>query len=207
MYLFTAHPRSPFLPHSSLVLLLNAHTNTHTLWNTPITRSPHTSPLRPHRASLDHSSPEGRWQWRMGRPATGTLPAWDSYGRSSRLTAGATCQVVERLWPLITSVTWSPQHGGLLWWWKRSLVLGGMGRGGTWWSSMSSVQAGLGDVTVRARETVMVAWSLIKCTGMMGNEYIARKLEGVGRRWTALCVCEWSDDPSVAQGDPGERSS
>lgn len=23
----------------------------------------------------------------------------------------------------------------------------------------------------------------------MGNEYIAHKLEDVGRRWTALCVC------------------
>lgn len=44
----------------------------------------------------------------MGQPAAGTLPATHSNGLSSRLTAGATRQVVERLWPLITWVTWPP---------------------------------------------------------------------------------------------------
>lgn len=80
---------------------------------TPLLPRPHAPthrlPSHPHAASLDHSSRSLHWQWRMGQPATGTLPAGDSYDHSSRLTARATCQVAERLRPLITSVTWSPQ--------------------------------------------------------------------------------------------------
>lgn len=44
----------------------------------------------------------------------------------------------------------------------------------------------------RAGATVTVAWSLIKCAGMICNEYIAHKLEGV---WQAveLSVCVAGD--------------
>lgn len=74
-------------------------------------------------------------------------------------------------------------------------------------ASTPCVRAGEGCVRARAGATVTVAWSLIKCAGMICNEYIAHKLEGV-RQAVELCVCGGgSDDPSVAQGDPGEWSS
>lgn len=142
---------------------------------TPSTRPAHTSPFYPHRESPNHSSPASRWQWRMGRPATGSLPAGDSYGCSSRLTAGATCQVVERPRPLITCVTWPCGGGG----------------GGIHTSCLGRE----GDVTVAVTD----AWSLIKCAGMMGDEYISLVLEGVRQVWRTWWA---SDDPSVAHCDP-----
>lgn len=96
-------PKSTFQFNSSSAFLSKTHRE-HTLSPRPA----HTSPLHPLCTSSNHSSPAGRWQWRMGQPATGTLPTGDSYGCSSRLTAGATCQVAERLRPLITWVTWPP---------------------------------------------------------------------------------------------------
>lgn len=96
-------PKSPFQFNSSLAFLPQTHCE-HTLSPCPA----HTSPLHPLCSSSNHSSPASHWQWRMGQPAAGTFPTRDSYGLSSRLTAGATCQVAERLRPLITWVTWPP---------------------------------------------------------------------------------------------------
>lgn len=120
----------------------------------PSSRPACTSPLHPCRASMDHSSPAARWQWRMGQRAAGTLPARDSYGSGSRLTVGATCQVVERARPLISSVTWP---------WQRGALVGGKG-----WGHRGRCHGDSHGRQIFNQE-------------LMGNEYIAHKLDGVWR--------------------------
>lgn len=66
----------------------------------------------------------------------------------SNMSSGGETAAINNLRHMITSA------------WRSCVVVetkSGVGGGGQWWSSMSCVQAGLGDVTVRARETVMVA--------------------------------------------------
>ncbi|KAK2887869.1 hypothetical protein Q8A73_019317 [Channa argus] len=69
------------------------------------------------------------------------------------------------------------------------------------WSNMSS---GGGTAAINnLRHMIVTPWGLgsVGCAGMMGNEYMAHKLEGVSH---ARLGGGRSDDPSVAQCDPGD---